>query len=145
MDWWWPVVVLLAHLGPGEDDRWARVLTGLDLQRAAAFRHDDPDTLRDVYASDAAAEDDLELLGAYRKRGGQLEGALLLVERAEVQRMTDDQVRLRIVDRLGPTRVRWEDGSSTRLPRDSSSERVVVLTLTDDGWRISEARRPAPR
>jgi len=144
MDWWWTVLALTAHLGPGEDDRWARVLTGLDLQRAVALHTADATALRGVYASEAAAADDADLIDAYRARGGRLEGAVLRVEQVDVRRAVDDEVVLDVVDRLGPARVRWDDGSATALPADEPTRRRVVLRWTDDGWRISEARRRAP-
>jgi len=144
MDWWWTVLALTAHLGPGEDDRWARVLTGLDLQRAVALCDADVSALREVYVSDAAAADDADLIDAYRARGGRLEGAVLRIERVDVRRASDLEVELDVVDRLGPARVRWDDGSATALPTDEPTRRFVVLRWTDDGWRISEARRRAP-
>ena len=143
--WWWTVVALTAHLGPGADDQWARVLTSLDLQRSAALASADPGLLADVYASRAAAADDADLIDAYRRRGGRIEGAVLVITDLRVRKADRRTVVLDVVDQLAPTRVRWSDGSTTSLPSDDASSRVVTLRMTDDGWRISSVQQSARR
>lgn len=144
MEWWWTVLALVAHLGPGEDERWARQLTALDLQRAQAFAHADPQRLEQVYASEQAAAADAATITGYRDRGGRVVGAVLVLDDVRVVRSTSERVELDVVDRLGPTRVVWDDGTSRALPSDRPTRRVVVLQLTDDGWRISGSRTPGP-
>jgi len=144
MDWWWTVLALTAHLGPGEDDRWARVLTGLDLVRAQALAAADPDRLSAVYASPAAAADDADTIEAFADRGARIEGAVLLIDELSVIRSGRDEVVLDVVDRLGPAKVRWNDGTVDRLPVDEPTRREIVLVRTDDGWRISRSRERGP-
>jgi hypothetical protein len=47
------------------------------------------------------------------------------------------RARLEVVDRLGPARIVWTDGSVTSLPRDEPSRRVITLVRTAEGWRIA--------
>ncbi len=144
MDWWWTLAALTAHLGTSDDDRWARVLTGLDLQRAQAFADADTAGLDRVYLTADAAASDADTIGAYADRGSRVVGAVLRVERVEVRRRSDRRVTLDVVDRLGPARVVWDDGSVGALPRDRPTARVVVLVWTAEGWRISASRPRGP-
>jgi len=141
--WWWTIVALTAHLGPGEDDQWARVLTELDLQRTVALEAADPELLTGIYASPAAAADDADLIAAYTQRGGRIDGAVLVITDLQVRRADRNEAVLEVVDQLAPAVVRWDDGSTSSLPHDDRSRRVVTLRMTDDGWRISSVRQSA--
>ena len=131
------------YLG-ASDDEWRQTLLGLDLHRAAAFAAGDPARLDHVYASPDAASDDAEIIAAYAERGARLEGVLLQVDRVTVSERSDRRVRLDVTDRLGPARVRWSDDALTTLPSDRPTRHVVVLVMTDGGWRISESRPAGP-
>jgi hypothetical protein len=142
MDWLWVLLVAVRAVSPAPDDQWATRLTALDRVRAEAFASDDPARLDDVYAAGSgAAAADADTISGYARRGGHVVGAELRILSCHVVRASRDRVRLEIVDRLGPARVVWGDGTTTDLPRDQPTRRQVTLVRTSGGWRISGSRQ----
>lgn len=141
MDWWWVLVVAIRAVSPDVDDQWATQLTELDRTRATAFATADPGRLDDVYAPGSGGRrTDAATIERYAARDGRVLGAELRVLSCRVVRATGDRVRLEVVDQLGPSHVRWGDGSTTALPEDRPSRREVTVVRTAEGWRIAEAR-----
>ena len=133
--------LLAGVLGGGYDDPECLLLGGLDAVRTQAFVTGDEARLRDVYVDERAARADADVLRSYRGRGLRLEGMVLVRESCRVTDRARGSITLDVVDRLGPTRVRTQDGHRHDLPRDQSTRRVVVLERTDDGWRVAGVRR----
>lgn len=129
--------LLAAVLGGADDDPECLLLGGLDAARTQAFVTDDEHRLSDVYVDERAARADIETLRSYRERGLRLQGMLLLRESCRVTHRSRQRVTLDLVDRLGPTSVRTEDGRRQDLPRDRSTRRTVVLERVDDVWRLA--------
>jgi hypothetical protein len=138
MDWLWVLIAALRAVSPTPEDEWATRLGQLDEVRAEAFATTDPGLLGRVYvrASRALAVD-AATIADYRERGGRVVGAELRVISCRVMTASSTAARLDVVDRLGPARIEWGDGSATILPRDEPSRRVITLVRTADGWRIS--------
>jgi hypothetical protein len=138
MDWMWVLLVAVRALSPSADDQWATRLTELDRARAEAFATGSPAGLDAVYVAGSAARSaDARTIEAYARRDGRVTGAELRVLTCHVVRASADRVRLDVVDQLGPARVEWGDGTTTDLPDDRPSRRVVTLARTTDGWRIA--------
>jgi len=129
--------LLAAVLGGPGDDPECLLLGGLDAARTQAFLTDDERRLSDVYVDERGARADIETLRSYRERGLRLQGMLLLRESCSVTHRSRQRVTLDLVDRLGPTSVRTEDGRRQDLPRDRSTRRTVVLERVDDVWRLA--------
>jgi len=141
MDWLWVLLVAIRAVSPAPDNQWATTLVALDRTRAEAFATADPGLLERVYVpGTGAARADAAAIGAYARRDGRVLGAELRILSCHVVEATGDRVRLDVVDRLGPARVEWGDGTSTTLPRDEPSRRVLTLVRTADGWRIASSR-----
>ncbi|MCL8251709.1 hypothetical protein AERO_09970 [Aeromicrobium fastidiosum] len=144
MDWLWVLLVAVRVLSPSPDDQWAVRLAALDDVREQAFASADASLLRDVYVeASAARRPDARLIAAYARRGGRVVGAELRVLDCRVVREGRHRVRLEVVDQLGPARVRWDDGTSTALPRDRPTRRAVTLVRSpgqDAQWRIAGTR-----
>jgi hypothetical protein len=137
MDWLWVLVVALRAVSPAPEDVWATRLGELDAVRAQAFASGDPAGLGEVYVrSSRGAAADARTIRAYRRRGGRVLGAELRVLSCRVLADTRTRARLDVVDRLGPAQVLWSDGTSTALPQDEPTRRIVTLVRTDEGWRI---------
>jgi hypothetical protein len=140
MDWIWVVLVAVRALSPAPDDRWATTLTDLDRVRAEAFAQADPSRLDAVYVADSRARrTDAASIEAYARREGRVAGAELRILTCHVVRSSPDRVQLDVVDQLGDARVVWGDGTSTHLPRDQPSRRLVTVERTPEGWRIAES------
>jgi hypothetical protein len=138
MDWMWVLLVALRALSPAPEDQWATTLTELDRAREAAFARGRPDRLDDVYVPGSAAlRADAATIEAYARRGGQVEDAELRILSCRIVHESPDRAQLEIVDQLGDARVAWTDGTSTDLPRDQPSRRLVTVERTESGWRIS--------
>ncbi|MCD9197492.1 hypothetical protein [Aeromicrobium wangtongii] len=138
MDWLWVLIVAVRALSPAPADQWATQLTALDRARAEAFAQADPSGLDDVYvAGSVAAAADAATIAAYAARGGRVVGAELRILTCRLVQVSGSRVRLEVVDRLGPARVRWQDGTTTDLPRDRPSRRRVTVVRTSEGWRIA--------
>jgi hypothetical protein len=116
------------------------VLGGLDAARTQAFVSADAQRLHDVYVDADAFGADVEMLHSYDERGLRLDGMLLVRESCQVVGRSERRLTLDVVDRLGPTTVRTADGHRLDLPRDRPTRRTVVLTGTDDGWRVAAVR-----
>ena len=129
--------LLAAWLGGADDDPECLLLGGLDAARAWAFVADDEGRLGAVYSDERAARADIEVLRSYGERGLRLEGMLLLRESCRVTARSRQRVTLDVVDRLGPTSVRTEDGRRQDLPRDRPTRRTVVLERVGDVWRVA--------
>lgn len=141
MDWIWVLLVAVRGLSPAPDDQWATTLAELDRVRAEAFATAAPDRLGEVYVAGSAGErEDAAVIASYAQRGGRVAGAELRILSCRVVRSTADRAQLEVVDRLGLARVVWDDGSSTDLPRDRPSRRLVTVQRTADGWRIAGSR-----
>ncbi|EFQ83449.1 hypothetical protein HMPREF0063_11111 [Aeromicrobium marinum DSM 15272] len=112
-------------------------LVALDLERTRALVSTDPAALTRVYADPRAAAADLTLLEQYRDRGWLLRGSSMALLGCVVLTSDDTSARLDVVDRLGPTRVRGDDGTAVRLPRDLPSRRTIDLEQVDGRWRIA--------
>lgn len=138
MDWIWVLLVAARGLSPAPDDQWATTLASLDRVRAEAFATGDPSLLDDVYSPGSVGRRaDAATIDAYASRGGRVTGAELRILSCHVVRASPDGARLEVVDQLGDARVVWHDGTSTELPRDRPSRRVVTVERTEEGWRIS--------
>jgi hypothetical protein len=129
--------LLAAMLGGSGDDPECLLLGGLDAVRTQAFAAGDEDLLGDVYADERAARADTDVLRSYRERGLRLEGMLLVRESCRVTARSRQRVTLEVVDRLGPTSVRTEDGRRQDLPRDRPTRRTVALERVGDVWRVA--------
>ncbi len=141
MDWWWVLVVAIRSVSPEPGDQWATRLTELDQTRAVAFASADPGRLDAVYLpSSRGLRDDAATIEAYANRDGRVVGAELRVLSCHVVRSAEDRVSLDVIDQLAPSHVVWGDGSTTLLPDDRPSRRLVTVVRTGDGWRISETR-----
>jgi hypothetical protein len=138
MDWLWVLITALRAVSPAPQDQWATRLSDLDEARAEAFEAADPGLLDDVYVrrSRVLAIDAATIEG-YRDRGGRVAGAELRILSCRVLAASSSRTRLEVVDRLGPARLVWADGSTTALPRDEPSRRVITLERTAEGWRIA--------
>ncbi|MET1062305.1 MAG: hypothetical protein ABWX71_05370 [Aeromicrobium sp.] len=145
MDWLWVVVMAVRAASPAADDRWAVSLAELDEQRAVAFARAEPRRLEGVYVRGSRAlSADARTISRYATRDARVVGARLRILSCRVIDSSSRRVRLDVVDRLGPARIAWGDGSTTPLPDDEPSRRVVTLSRTDHGWRISaSAAMPA--
>ena len=130
-------LLLAAMLGGSGDDPECLLLGGLDATRTRAFVADDEGRLGDVYVDERAARADVEVLRSYRERGLRLEGMLLFQESCRVTARSRQRVTFDVVDRLGPTSVRTEDGRRHDLPRDRPTRRTVVLERVGDVWRVA--------
>ena len=140
MDWLWVLIAAVRAVSPAPEDEWATRFGALDEVRAEAFATADVGLLDGAYvrgsralAVDAATIDD------YRRRGGRVAGAEMRIISCRVLAASTSRARLQVVDRLGPARIVWSDGSSTSLPRDEPSRRVITLVRTPEGWRIAGA------
>jgi hypothetical protein len=141
MDWLWVLIVAFRAVSPAPDDQWAVRLAQLDQARERAFASADPALLDAVYAPGSRGRRaDAHLIDAYERRGGRVVGAELRVLSCRTLRDERGRVRLEVVDQLGAARVEWDDGTSTRLPRDRPSRREIALVRTPQGWRIASAR-----
>ena len=141
MDWLWVLIAAVRAVSPAPDDAWATRLGELDQVRAEAFATADIDLLDDVYVRGSRALDvDAATIDDYRRRGGRVAGAEMRVISCRVLAASPSRARLEVVDRLGPARIVWADGSATALPRDEPSRRVITLVRTTEGWRIAGAR-----
>ncbi|MBC7633347.1 hypothetical protein [Aeromicrobium sp.] len=138
MDWLWVLIVAMRGVSPDAQDRWASRLTDLDEVRAEAFATADSGLLREVYVRGSSGlKVDAAMIAAYHRRGARVLDADMRVLSCRVLRASSSRARLDVVDRLAQARVQWDDGSTTALPRDQPSRRVVTLVRTSDGWRIA--------
>jgi hypothetical protein len=146
MDWVWVVVMALRAVSPAADDRWATVLAELDRGRETAFAQADPRRLEGTYVRGTAVKAvDARTISQYASRGGRVVGARLQLLSCRVVEASPRRARLDVVDRLGPARVVWDDGTTTPLPRDRPTRRLVTLTRTSDGWRVAASSQVSPR
>lgn len=142
MDWLWVLLIAIRGLSPAPDDQWATRLAELDRAREAAFASADPARLDDVYVAGSSGQRaDAATIEAYDRRGGRVVGADLMILSCRIVRTSRDRARLEVVDRLARSRVVWDDGTSTDLPRDRPTRRVMTLRRTDAGWRIASSRQ----
>lgn len=145
MDWVWVVVMALRTVSPAADDRWATVLAELDRSRETAFAQAAPRRLEAVYVRGSAVKAvDARTISRYASRGGRVVGASLQIMSCRVVDHSPGRVRLDVVDRLARTRVVWDDGSTTSLPRDRPSRRIVTLRRTSEGWRVASSVAVSP-
>lgn len=141
MDWLWVLIAAVRAVSPAPEDQWATRLTELDQIRAEAFATTDTGLLDRVYVRGSRAlAADAGTIADYEARGGRVVGAELRVISCRVLAASSSRARLDVVDRLGPARIVWADGSATELPRDEPSRRVITLVRTTDGWRIAGVR-----
>jgi hypothetical protein len=141
MDWLWVLIAAVRAVSPAPEDQWATRLSELDEVRAEAFATTATGLLDRVYVRGSRAlEADAATIADYRERDGRVVGANLRVISCRVLAVSSSRVRLDVVDRLGPARVVWSDGSATDLPRDEPSRHVITLVRTAEGWRIAGAR-----
>jgi len=129
--------LLAAVLGGTGNAPECLLLGGLDAVRAQAFVADDEERLGDVYVDEHAARADMEVLRSYRERRLRLEGMLLVREACRVTARSRQRVTLDVVDRLGRTSVRTENGRRQDLPNDRPTRRTVALERVGDVWRVA--------
>lgn len=131
--------VMLSHALAGPADaRWPAVLEGFDQIRSQAFEKDQPDTLGAVYPPNSELlAHDKELLASYRRRGIRIEQMRMRLIEARVISVTPEMITMTVIDRLAEARIRLPDGTRRELPRDQPTRRLVELSLTEQGWRIS--------
>ena len=140
MDWLWVLIAALRAVSPTPEDEWATRLGQLDEVRAEAFATTDPGLLGKVYVRGSRAlAVDAATIADYREREGRVVGAELRGISCRVLAASSSRARLDVVDRLGAARIVWADGTTTALPRDEPSRRVITLVRTADGWRIAGA------
>lgn len=140
MDWLWVLIAAVRAVSPAPADEWATRLGELDEVRAEAFATADAGLLDGAYVRGSRAlRVDAATIDDYRRRGGRVAGAEMRIISCRVLAASTSRARLEVVDRLGPARIVWTDGSSTRLPRDEPSRRVITLVRTPEGWRIAGA------
>lgn len=138
MDWWWALAMMTHAFVSSEDQRWAVALSGLDLIRAEAFAAADPERLDAVYVHGSRMwRADADLIADYARRDSHVVGADLRLLSCRVLSSSARTVRLDVIDRLGPARVVWADGTSRALPRDEPTRRTLTLVHTRQGWRIA--------
>lgn len=137
------LAMVMTQILPGSPrDSWVTVVAGFDLIRAEAFEQDRPDLLSQIYAAGSPLlARDRKILASYVGRGIVIDDLRMDVESAEEIQRTPTLVRLDVVDRLILTRVHLPDGSLRDLPRDLPTRRIVELSLTAQGWRISSMRQ----
>lgn len=142
MDWLWLLIAVLRSGSPEPADQWAATLAGLDHARAEAFAAAEPRLLDGVYVHGSAAQRaDAAMITDYDRRGGRVEDAELRILSCRVVEESGSRVRLDVVDRLdSDATVQWRDGSTSSLPDDQPSRRVVTLAHTAEGWRIAGTR-----
>jgi hypothetical protein len=131
------LLLLAAVIGGADADAECLLLGGLDIARTEAFVTGEVARLRDVYADERAAKADADVLRAYRERGLRLEGMVLVREWCRVTDRSPARITFEVVDRLGPTSVRADDGRRRDLPRDRPTRRTVVLERDGEVWRIA--------
>ena len=143
MDWLWVLIAAVRAVSPAPADQWATRLGELDEVRAEAFAAADAGLLDGAYVRRSRAmRVDAATIDDYRRRGGRVVGAEMRVISCRVLAASPSRARLEVVDRLGPARIVWSDGSATALPRDEPSRRVITLVRTTEGWRIAGVSPP---
>lgn len=141
----WLVVMTFRQASALPDDRWAVRLAQLDAVRSRAFAEADPRLLDQVYvAGSAALRTDAAAIASYVRRDGRVMGAELRVLSCQVVRASADHARLDVVDVLTPARVMWSDGSTTQLPLDQPTRRIITVHREGDGWRIGAVEQVRP-
>jgi hypothetical protein len=147
VDWLWVLVVAARAASPAPADQWATVLSRLDEVRAQAYATGDAALLDRVYVRGSGARaQDVAALTGYRRRGATVTGARLHLISCRVLAASTSRARLDVVDQLGPAEVVWTDGTTTALPHDQPSRRVVALVRTSGGWRVAAVSpRPSSR
>lgn len=141
MEWLWVLITLARQVSPAPDDQWATRLAALDTVRHRAFAEAAPHLLDQVYSTGSEElADDAATIRAYSRRDGRVVGAELRILSCRVIAASRDQTRLEVVDVLKSSQVVWQDGTTTDLPRDRPSQRIVTMERTADGWRISAVR-----
>ncbi len=127
---------------PVTPSRWERVLADLDRSRARAFAAGDAAALTEVYVRGSTVlRRDRAVLAAYARRGLTVRGAGLRLLEVRVGAASAGRVVLRVVDRLGPARVRrGAERWSRSLPRDHPTLHRLGLVRTAAGWRIAQVR-----
>ena len=124
--------------------RWVDVLQRLDERRERAYLRGDPALLDGVYVDGAAVRSrDARLIRAYARRGLVVDAVPMRLLDVEVASRAAGRVRLRVVDRLGPVRVRPAGGAWQAMPRDGPTERIITLQRLATGWRIARILRTA--
>lgn len=127
--------------GTADGRRWERVLDRLDRLRSRAFESLSPGLLRKVYLSGSAVlRHERAVLEGYRDRGVRLLGVRLLRTQLRVVSVVRGQVTVRVVERLGTTKV-VVGSRRVRLPVDAPTSRVLHLVRGETGWRIAAAHR----
>ena len=138
MDWLWVLIAAVRALSPTPEDQWTTRLSELDEIRAEAFATSDAGLLDGVYLRGSRALDiDAATIDDYWRRGGRVAGAGMRVISCHVLAASSSRARLDVIDRLGSARIVWQDGSTSALPRDEPSRRVITLVRTAEGWRIA--------
>ncbi|MBC7595894.1 MAG: hypothetical protein H7288_18485 [Kineosporiaceae bacterium] len=136
-------MVMLSHAvsGPAED-RWPAVLDGLDAIRSQAFEEGRSDDLALVYPEGSLLlQRDKALLASYASRGVDIERMQMRLIGSHVTSVSPRRVTMDVTDQLVEARIRLSDATVRDLPRDRPTRRIVELTLTGRGWRISAVRQ----
>lgn len=138
MDWMWVLIMVSRQASAVPADQWAATLTALDTVRAQAFKQVDPRLLRQVYVEGSELlTADGAAINAYRQRDAHVEGGSLRILSCKVLSTRRDDVRLEVIDVVSRAAVVWADGSTTALPDDRPSRRVITMRRTTHGWRIA--------
>jgi len=120
---------------------WADVLGGLDATRSAAFGRGDVALLASVYVTGSRPlERDRTALLELAHADVRAVGLRLVVDEVTVIRTAEDEVVLRVVDRMSGYRLVRADGSvdEVRAGRGPAAWLVTLGTGTGDGeWRIA--------
>jgi hypothetical protein len=120
------------------DNRWVRVLAGIDRRRGAAWRAGDPGALRTVFVSGSVElAADRRMLRGYVERGLHVDGVRMAFVVVDVYRWRPGRVSLLVIDRLGAAVARDGGGVAQPLPRDQPTRHRIVLQRVGSQWRIA--------
>jgi len=121
---------------------WRVVVNRLESMRARAFDADDAGLLRHIYATGSAAlaadEAALRRLDSSRLHA---EGFAITTLRVVATAQTATSATLSVTDELSSYVLRGAHGETTRIPARPALTFVMVLTVDDGDWRISDIHR----
>ena len=124
---------------PGPRD----VLAGWDSRRSQAWAEGDVAALRKLYVADSrTGRADARMLAAYVDRGLRVEGLTTQVLALEVIDEGDDELTVRVTDRIVGGVVTGDAGG-TPLPRDRPTTRTLALRRVSGVWLMVTARDQA--
>jgi hypothetical protein len=128
-----------------DDERLAAALAALrrwDTLRATAYAAGDPARLRSLYVEgSSAATADVGILRSYAARDLVVDGMRTQVLSVQPVELHEQEVTLRVRDRLVGAEVVDPEGRRLALPRDQATTRLLTLVRSGEGWRMREVRQ----